>query len=109
MVKSQSAHLDRVFHAFSDSTRRAILRNLSKKERSVSEVARPFTMSLAAISKHLTVLEDALLIERRKQGSFHFVKLNTVGLKTADEWLLFYKHFWSERLDALQELLEEKK
>lgn len=109
MVKSQSAHLDRVFHALSDSTRRAILRNLSKKERTVSEVAKPFEMSLAAISKHISVLEEARLIERRKQGSFYFVKLNSLGLKTAEEWLSYYKHFWSERLDALQALLEEKK
>lgn len=108
MVKSESTDLDSIFHALSDSTRRAILRKISKKEQTVSHIAKPFPMSLAAVSKHLSVLESARLIERRKQGSFHFVRLNALGLKTAEDWLSFYKHFWSERLDALQELLEER-
>lgn len=108
MVKSGVRHLDDVFHALSDSTRRAILHDLSKNEKSVSEIAKPYRMSLAAISKHLKVLERAKLIDRRKEGSFQIVKLQAETLKTAEQWIAYYQQFWSTRLDALQDLLEEK-
>jgi DNA-binding transcriptional ArsR family regulator len=108
MVKSNTLQLDRVFHALSDSTRRAILRNISKQEKTVGEIADPFRMSLAAISKHLKVLERAKLIKRRKQGSFQLVALNVQALSNADQWLAFYRQFWVDRLDSLQELLEGK-
>ena len=100
--------LDRVFQALSDSTRRSILRNLVKGERSVSDIAKPFDLTFAAVSKHLKVLEAAELIDRRKQGSFQMIRLNPKNLKTADQWLRFYEQFWSTRMDALKTLLEEK-
>ena len=100
--------LDRVFQALSDSTRRSILRNLAKGERSVSDIAKPFDLTFAAVSKHLKVLEAAELIDRRKQGSFQMIRLNPKNLKTADQWLRFYEQFWSTRMDALRTLLEEK-
>ena len=100
--------LDRVFQALSDSTRRSILRNLAKGERSVSDIAKPFDLTFAAVSKHLKVLEAAELIDRRKQGSFQMIRLNPKNLKTADQWLRFYEQFWSTRMDALKTLLEEK-
>jgi DNA-binding transcriptional ArsR family regulator len=108
MVNSQTQRLDDIFHALSDSTRRAILRDVSKAEKTVSEIAKPHRMSLAAISKHLKVLEHASLIERRKAGSFQIVKLKAETLRTAEQWISYYQRFWSRRLDALQELLEEK-
>jgi DNA-binding transcriptional ArsR family regulator len=100
--------LDRVFQALSDTTRRSILRNLVKGERSVSDIAKPFDLTFAAVSKHLKVLEAADLIDRRKLGSFQMIRLNPKNLKTADQWLRFYEQFWSVRMDALKTLLEEK-
>ena len=108
MQKHSELQLDRVFQALSDSTRRSILRNLAKGERSVSKIAEPFELTFAAVSKHLKVLESAELIGRRKQGSFQMIKLNPKNLKTADQWLRFYEQFWSSRMDALKTLLEEK-
>lgn len=109
MVKSQVIQLDLLFHALGDSTRRAILRDVSKKEKTVSEIAKPHRMSLAAVSKHLKVLETARLIDRRKEGSFQIVRLNAKTLETAEQWISYYRQFWEQRLDALQELLEKGK
>ena len=106
--KHSEQQLDRVFQALSDSTRRSILRSLTKGERSVSKIAEPFELTFAAVSKHLKVLEAAELIDRRKLGSFQMIKLNPKNLKTADQWLRFYEQFWSSRMDALKTLLEEK-
>src|SRR5215472_13468699 len=108
MVKSSAARLDAVFHALSDSTRRSILRDVAAGEKTVSEVAKPYAMSLAAVSKHLNVLEEAELIARQRRGSFQIVKLQAKGLRPADQWLAFYEKFWNERIDALQSYLEEK-
>jgi len=107
MVKSQAQRLDHIFHALSDSTRRAILYDVSKKNKTVSEIAKPYKMSLAAVSKHLSVLEKAKLIERKKQGSFQIVSLNAESLKTAEEWIKYYQQFWGPRLDALKDFLEK--
>ncbi len=107
MVKSSNAlRLDAVFHALSDSTRRAILRDVSKQEKTVGEVAKPYLMSLAAVSKHLKVLEAAELIARERRGSFQIVRLKAASLRPAEEWLAYYERFWSTRLDALQAQLE---
>jgi DNA-binding transcriptional ArsR family regulator len=109
MVKSQALKLDLIFHALSDSTRRAILYDVSKHEKTVSEIAKPYKISLAAVSKHLNVLENARLIERKKQGSFQIVSLNAESLKTAEEWISYYQQFWGPRLDALKDFLEKRK
>lgn len=108
MVKSHRYDLDLVFHALADPTRRGILRDLTRRERTVSELARPYRMSLVGVSKHLKVLERARLIERRKDGSFHFMRLNPAALRSADEWLRHYERFWNDRLDALTHLLEQE-
>jgi DNA-binding transcriptional ArsR family regulator len=107
MVKSEAVQLDLIFQALSDSTRRSILQRIAKEEKTVSQIAHPYDMSLAAISKHLKVLEAASLIERRKEGSFQIVRLNAESLKTAEQWISYYQQFWGKRLDALQNLLEE--
>jgi DNA-binding transcriptional ArsR family regulator len=106
MVKSNVARLDAVFHALSDPTRRSILRDVAVKERSVGEVARPYRMSLAAVSKHLNVLESAELIARERRGSFQIVRLNAQNLRPAEQWLAWYEKFWNRQLDALQTYLE---
>jgi DNA-binding transcriptional ArsR family regulator len=105
MVESSSA-LDSIFHALSDATRRAILRDLSRHEKPVGDVAKPYPISLAAVSKHLEVLERANLIHRERQGNYRIVRLNPQTLRAAQDWLAFYETFWQGRLDALQTHLE---
>ena len=105
MVEQEPAHLDAVFHALSDSTRRAMLRDLSGGERSVSELAAPFAMSLAGASKHVRVLETAGLIRREIRGRTHFCRLEAARLAEAEAWLRHYERFWTTQLDALEALL----
>ena len=107
MVKSNAARLDAVFHALSDETRRSILRAVAKKEKTISEIAKPYAMSLAAVSKHLKVLDAAELIARERRGSFQIIRLNAKSLRPAEQWLAFYETFWTERIDALQSYLEQ--
>ena len=107
MVKSGTARLDSIFHALSDETRRSILRDVSKGDKTVGEVARPYRMSLAAVSKHLNVLESAELIARERRGSFQIVRLQAENLLPAEAWLAYYERFWNRQLDALQNYLEE--
>ena len=108
MVKHQYHSLDATFSALADPTRRAILLRLADGEASVSELAAPFDMSLPAISKHLTVLEKAGLLNRRKEGRVHHISLAAKPMQEAAQWLDFYEQFWSERLDALDDLLREQ-
>ncbi len=104
MVEQTSEHLDSVFHALADPTRREMLRSLAVRERTVSELAGPFRMSLAAASKHVKTLERAGLVRRTVQGRTHVCRLDPQPLAGAHEWLNFYERFWSERLDALEAL-----
>jgi len=105
MVESES--LDSVFHALGDPTRRRMLRELSAGERTVSQLAEPFTMSLAAASKHVKVLENAGLIRREVRWRTHVCHLEPGPLARAHEWLDFYERFWTDRLDDLERLLRE--
>jgi len=111
MVESRTAAqhpaaLDAVFHALADSTRRAILRDITRREQTVGEIAQPYSMSLAAVSKHLDVLERASLIQRERRGACRMVRLNPKPLHAAQQWLNFYEQFWKTNLDRLQDLLE---
>jgi DNA-binding transcriptional ArsR family regulator len=99
--------LDRVFHALSDRTRRALLRRLEAGPAMVTELAKPFDISLPAISKHLRVLEEAALIERQVDGRIHRCSLNAAPLESADRWLERYRIFWTERLRALARYVED--
>jgi DNA-binding transcriptional ArsR family regulator len=105
MVNQSAERLDRVFHALTDPTRRHMLRTLAARERTISELAAPFDMSLAAASKHVKALERAGLVRRTVQGRTHYCRLDPKPLAGAAEWLRFYERFWTERLDALEELL----
>lgn len=100
--------LDLVFHALADATRRSIIKRIAGKSLTVSEIAKPFRMSLAAVSKHLKVLERAGLINRLKQGTTYQMSLNAEALMSAGQWLAYYQQFWDQRLDALQQLLEKE-
>ena len=100
--------MDSIFHALGDATRRQMLRDLSRGEHTVSELAKPFAMSLAAASKHIKVLEGAGLIRREVKGRTHVCRLEPGPLASAHEWLGFYERFWTDRLDALERRLREE-
>ena len=106
IAASHSATLDSVFHALADATRRAILRDITRHEKTVGEIAQPYNMSLAAVSKHLDVLERAELIHRERKGSCRMVRLNAHRLRAAQDWLAYYEQFWETNLDRLQNHLE---
>jgi len=110
MVNHDNNNLDEIFNALSDSTRREMIQMMAQKERTVSELAEPFDMSLAGISKHIKVLERANLIDRTIKGRVHTLRLNAFTLSQVNEWLGFYEKFWNNRFDLLErELLKGKK
>lgn len=108
MVELSVSHLDTVFHALGDATRRTMLRDLSRGERTVSQLAQPFNISLAAASKHIKALENAGLIHREVRGRTHVCRLAPEPLAEAHEWLDFYRRFWGNRLDILEQMLREE-
>ncbi len=108
MVELHTPQLDTVFHALGDATRRRMLRDLSMGERTVSQLAEPFAISLAAASKHIKVLENAGMIRREVRGRTHLCRLDPGPLAGAHEWLGHYERFWTGRLDALERLLREE-
>lgn len=110
MVKFQEAQLDRTFSALSDPTRRALLARLEEQDAvSVSELAQPFAMSLPAVMKHLDVLSQAGLITRTKTGRTVSCRLNADPMEEAMGWLARYQRFWTQRLDALEAMLNERR
>jgi DNA-binding transcriptional ArsR family regulator len=108
MVNYQASRLDAVFSALADPTRRAVLVRLRRGGRSVGELAEPFAMSLPAVIKHLGVLEDAGLIERKKSGRVVSCQLKSGAMKDALDWLERNEEFWNTRLDRLGAFLEQK-
>jgi DNA-binding transcriptional ArsR family regulator len=108
MVKYQDQALDRTFAALADPTRRAMLAQLSAGTSvSVSELAKPFPMSLPAVMKHLDVLSDAGLVTRTKTGRIVACALTPEPMEDAMHWLNHYLRFWSEQLERLAAFLEE--
>ena len=101
------AALDRVFAALADPTRRAIVMRLAEGEAVVSELAKPFSVSLPAISRHLRVLEAAQLIRQERSGQFRRCRLDVEGIRTAARWLDFYRQFWGDSFEKLHEHLEK--
>jgi DNA-binding transcriptional ArsR family regulator len=98
-------HLDAVFHALADPTRRAMLGQLAERELTIGELATPFEMSFAGASKHVRVLEKAGLVTRSIQGRTHLCRLEAARLAEANAWLRRYERFWNEKLDSLEALL----
>ena len=97
--------LDHTLAALADPTRRAILQRLAQGEARVTELARPFAMSLNAVSKHIRMLERADLVRRRRQGREHLLSFNAAPLDEAERWIVTQRAFWTERLAALDALL----
>ncbi len=102
----ETEQVDQIFHALSNSTRRGMLRRLSRSACTVGELAEPADMSFAAASKHVQVLERAGMVNRRVKGRQHICTLSPKPLKEASDWLSFYEKFWDESLDRLQAMLE---
>ena len=106
MIVVVSEDLGRVFKALADPTRRAILARLASGEKSVTELAEPFAMSLPAVSKHLKVLERAGLITRGRDAQWRPCKLAAQPLKEVDDWVEEYRRHWEERFDRLDDYLK---
>lgn len=105
----QPDHLSTTFAALADPTRRAILARLALGETSVNQLAEPFDISLPAISRHLKVLETAGLISRSREAQWRPCKLNPEQLKTAADWLDYYRKFWEESFDRFDDYLRKLK
>lgn len=103
----QTDHLTATFAALADPTRRAILARLASGETSVTELAKPFEMSMPAVSKHLKVLEQAGLITRGREAQWRPCKLAARPLKEAAGWIDNYRKFWDESFTRLDAYLEE--
>jgi DNA-binding transcriptional ArsR family regulator len=107
MVERNDEHLDNLFHALANATRREIVSLLAKRPHHISEMVPCFAMSLAAVSKHVQTLERAGLVDREVVGRNHVCHLNADAMSEAFEWLGGYERFWQERLDALESVLSE--
>jgi DNA-binding transcriptional ArsR family regulator len=102
--------LDRVFHALADPARRRIIVLLREAgELKVGDVGKAFAMTQNGVSKHVKVLEEAGLVERRVDGREHWISVSWSALQPAYEWLHFHQHFWSSRLDALVDYTKRQK
>lgn len=99
--------LSMTFSALADPTRRAILKRLASGERTVGELARPFDMTMPAVTKHLKVLEKAGLIQRGRKAQWRPCRLKAAPLKEAADWMEHYRRFWEESLDRLDDYLKE--
>jgi DNA-binding transcriptional ArsR family regulator len=99
--------LSLTFAALADPTRRAILKRLAAGERSVTELAKPFQISLPAVTKHLKVLQRAGLISRGREAQRRPCRLEAAALKDAADWVEQYRRFWDARLDRLEDYLRE--
>jgi DNA-binding transcriptional ArsR family regulator len=98
-----------IFAALADATRRRILVRLSDGgERRVTSLAKPFRISLPAISRHLRVLEEARLIQRRRQGRVHLIRARAAGMREAQKWMAQCAAHWDSQFDALDELLKSE-
>jgi DNA-binding transcriptional ArsR family regulator len=99
--------IDRVFHALGDPTRRAMLERLSDGPMSVSRLAEPLEITLAAVVQHLQVLEEAGLVKTEKTGRVRSCRIEALGLRAAEEWLRARRPEWDRRMDRLEEMLED--
>jgi len=99
--------LDTIFSSLADPIRRDILNRVRYGELNVSEIASPYPISLAAISKHLKILERAQLITKRKQGKEQLVTISPAALKQADDYIEQYASLWNDRFDRLETLLNK--
>jgi DNA-binding transcriptional ArsR family regulator len=100
-------NLDTIFSSLSDPTRRDILRRVMGSDLTISEIAQPYDLTFAAVSKHLKVLEKAKLIIKQRRGKEQVVHISPQTLKSVDDYLKFYRQLWETRLDSLESYLNE--
>jgi len=106
MIEYSSKLLDRTFGALADPTRRRLLAQLAEGDECVTDLARPHAISLAAVSKHLIVLEKAGLVKRRRNGRVHSMALKAKPMQEAQAWIDRYRKFWEANLDQFEKYLE---
>jgi DNA-binding transcriptional ArsR family regulator len=106
-MRSQRVHVDRVFHALGDATRRAIVEKLSAGPISVSRLAKPLAITLAAVVQHLQVLEKSGLVRTEKVGRVRTCSIELRGLTVAERWIEDRRSLWERRFDRLGDLLAE--
>lgn len=106
---AQALQLDSIFASLADATRRDILKRVAKQELSISEIAKHYKLTFAAISKHLKILEKAKLIIKHRKGKQQFVELAPATLKDAELFIQQYEKMWNARLDSLEEYLNNLK
>ena len=99
--------IDRIFHALGDPTRRAIMEKLSAGAISVSQLAEPLDITLAAVVQHLQILEDSGLVQTEKVGRVRTCRIEPAGLSAAEQWIADRRSMWERRLDRLGDLLAE--
>ena len=107
MTPAKQAGLDLTLAALADPTRRAILQRLAQGEARVTELARPFAISLNSVSKHIRMLERARLVRRRRAGREHLMSFDPQPLDEAAAWVAAQRAFWTARLDALERELRK--
>jgi DNA-binding transcriptional ArsR family regulator len=103
----ESPELDLMFQALADPTRRAMVDRMTQGPASVSDLARPFAMTLAAVMQHLRVLEESGLVRTQKEGRVRTCRIEPSAMRTAEDWIAERRATWEMRLDRLGELLEE--
>ena len=106
--KFEEDQVDLIFHALSDRTRRDIMGKVGESEQSISDLARQYEVSFAAIQKHVSVLERASLVTKRVDGRQKLVRNNPETLRRATELLGEYERIWTHRIDAISRILEEE-
>lgn len=109
MVDENSGFIDRVFYALSNTTRRNIVLELTKKDLTVNELAKKYDMTLQGVSKHIHVLVRSGLVSQEKQGRTKYCKFNYQHLSKISELLEQYRAFWERRLDALDKYIKTRK
>ena len=107
-MPNQSAALDLVFQALADPTRRDMVERLTRGPASVSELAKPFAMSLPAVVQHLQVLEASGLVRSEKAGRVRTCRIEPTALRTAEHWITERRASWERRLDRLGDILAEQ-
>lgn len=108
-MANQSMHLDHVFGALSDATRRAIVMRLCEGEASVGELSKPFDMALPSLMKHIRILESSGLVASKKIGRVRTCSLRSDALETIEDWLAAQRNLWERRLDRLEAYVEKLK
>jgi DNA-binding transcriptional ArsR family regulator len=103
------SNIDRVFHALGDPTRRAMVEKLSEGPMSVSRLAEPLNITLAAVVQHLQVLEESGLVRTEKVGRVRTCRIEPAGLNVLSQWIAERRSIWEQRLDRLGELLAERR